>query len=447
MRPSRIPPNASLLAVLVTSGALLFLAARSADRNANGKNFDGAIRDNSSHMMEEGRQTFRYDTFGDEDFWGGMLRLHEPIAGAKHGGSGPGLTPEQALGLGLKVDVDALPKNIQEAVQAKKVNFDDPETTFLLLKNNALVGVKAFADPNGRVTSMGITCAFCHSTVDDAIMPGIGHRLDGWPNRDLNVGGIVATARNLKPMTDLLGVDEATLKQVLNGWGPGMFDAEVILDGKALRPDGKTGAVLIPPAFGLAGVNNHTWTGAWGTVTYWNAFVANLEMHGKGTMFDTRLDNAQQYPIAARARMGHKHDVPDLITPKLAALQFYQLAIPAPQPPAGSFNANAATRGKIVFEGKAACATCHLPPLFTEPGWNLHTAKEVGVDEFQADRSPDHRYRTAPLRGLFAHSKGGFYHDGRFKSLGEVVEHYNTTKGLQLSDQEKSDLIEYLKSL
>ena len=394
-----------------------------------------------------GRQVFRFDTFGDEDFWGAQLRLYEPISGAKHGGAGSGLLPIQALKIGLKVDVDQLPKEVQEAVQAKKVDFNDPETTFRLLKNDAVVGVKAFATPDGKVTSMGITCALCHSTVDDAVMPGIGHRLDGWANRDLNVGAIIAMAPNLKPITNLLGVDEATLKQVLNGWGPGKFDAEIILDGKATRPDGKSAAVLIPSAFGLAGVNNHTWAGSWGTVTYWNAFVANLEMHGKGVFFDPRLDNPQQYPVAAKNKLGHLNNQPDLITSKLAALHFYQLAIPAPKPPEGSFDASAAARGKAIFETKGQCATCHVPPLFTEPGWNLHEPAEIGIDAFHANRAPDKRYRTAPLKGLFAHQKGGFYHDGRFATLDEVVHHYNAFKSLGLTQQEMKDLVEYLKSL
>ncbi len=193
-------------------------------------------------------------------------------------------------------------------------------------------------------------------------------------------------------------------------------------------------------------MNLHTWTG-WGSVTYWNAFVANLEMHGKGTFYDPRLDNADQFPIAAREGFGHKHDTPDLITSKLAALHFYQLAIPAPKPPKGSFNAEAAARGRLIFNAKANCATCHVPPLFTEPGWNMHTGAEIGIDDFQADRAPDHRYRTAPLKGLWTHQKGGFYHDGRFANLREVVDHYNSFFGLGLKEREINDLIEYLKSL
>jgi hypothetical protein len=233
---------------------------------------------------------------------------------------------------------------------------------------------------------------------------------------------------------------------VLNSWGLGHFDAELFLDGKAFRPDGKTAAVLIPPAFGLAGVNLHTWTG-WGSVTYWNAFVANLEMHGKGTFFDPRLNDATQFPVAAAAGFGNVRNTPDLITPKLADLQFYQLGITAPKPPKGSFDENAAARGKELFEGQAKCATCHVLPLFTEPGWNMHTPEEIGVDDFQANRAPDKRYRTAPLKGLWTHTKGGFYHDGRFATLGDVVHHYNSFFGLGLSDSQVHDLVEYLSSL
>lgn len=412
-----------------------------------GNNYDEAVAQNVKAMFEQGKQIFRLDTFGDEDFWGGKLRLHEPIAGAKHGGTGPGLTPKQALGVGLKVDVDQLPPAVIEQVKAGKVNFDDPETTFLLLKSNAVVGVKAFADPSGKVTGLGITCGFCHSTVDDSVMPGIGHRLDGWPNRDLNVGAIVALAPNLKPLEDALGVDEVTLKKVLHSWGPGKYDAELNFDGKALRPDGKPAATLLPPAFGLAGINNHTWTGAWGTVTYWNAYVANTQMHGKGVFFDPRLKNPSQFPLGAKNGMSNLRNTPDMVTSKLAALQYYQLSLPAPKPPEGSFDQAAAERGAQLFSGKAQCATCHVPPVFSEPGWNLHTPAEIGVDDFQSSRSPDKRYRTAPLRGLFAHTKGGFYHDGRFATLNDVVNHYNTFRRLGLSEEEKHDLVEYLKSL
>jgi hypothetical protein len=263
------------------------------------------------------------------------------------------------------------------------------------------------------------------------------------------VGKIVLAAPNLKPVLDLLQVDAATARSVLEAWGPGKYDAELNLDGKGFRPDGKTSAVLIPAAFGKLGVNEHTWGTGWGNTTYWNAYVANLQMYGQGNFFDPRLDDAAKYPVAARARMGHKTATvaDDRVTKHLAALHFYQLAIPAPTPPPGSFDAPAALRGRQVFEGQAQCASCHVPPLFTEPGWNAHTAEEIGIDDFHAKRSPTGRYRTAPLAGLFARAKGGFYHDGRFATLADVVQHYDTFKKLGLSEPQKKDLVEYLKSL
>ena len=408
--------------------------------------FDDTIRGHSSQMLEEGRKIFRYDTFGSEAFWGDALQLHKAIAGEKNGGVGAGVSPKTALSVGLKVDADALPASLKQQLGLGKVNLDDPATTLALLKLNSVVGVTGYFDQKGSIRSMGIQCAFCHSTVDDSFAPGIGKRLDGWAARDLNVGVIVSLAPNLQPFSDLLGVDVATVKKVLNSWGPGRFDAELDKDGKAFRPDGKQAGTLIPPAFGLAGVNLHTWTG-FGSVTYWNAYVAATEMHGSGTFFDARFNNKEQYPVAAKSRSGNTRGKPDLVTSKLAALHFYQLAIPAPKPHAGSFDNDAAVRGKEIFNVKAQCATCHVPPLFTEPGNNLHAPSEIGVDSFQADRSPTHMYRTAPLAGLWSHQKGGFYHDGRFANLREVINHYDGFLGLKLSEQEKADLIEYLKSL
>jgi hypothetical protein len=217
-------------------------------------------------------------------------------------------------------------------------------------------------------------------------------------------------------------------------------------DGKATRPDGKSAATLLPAAFGLAGVNSHTYTG-WGGVSHWNAYVANTQMHGKGTFFDPRLKDEKKFPVAAKAGDWNIRNDPDLVTSKLAALQFYQLALVAPKPPPGSFDPAAAARGQAVFNGKADCQRCHVPPLFSEPGWPMHTAAEIGIDDFQARRSPDEHYRTTPLAGLFAHSKGGFYHDGRFATLGDVVRHYDAHFKLKLTDAEVKDLVEYLRSL
>jgi len=399
--------------------------------------------------IEEGKQTFRFDTFGDEAFWGDTLKLHTAIEGAANGGVGPGVSPVAALGLGLKVDADALPDVVLSGITRGSLDLNDPATTLALLKLNAVVGVTGFFNDDGKsLRSMGIQCALCHSTVDDSVAPGIGHRLDGWANRDLNVGAIIAAAPDLSPFTNLLGVDDATVRAVVNSWGPGKFDAELILDGKAARPDGKPAATLLPPAFGLAGVNLHTWTG-WGSVPYWNAFVAVLDMHGKGNFYDPRLDDAQKFPIAAKNKFGHVKiaEDADRVTPKLPGLHVYQLSLSAPRPPAGSFDAAAAERGDELFSGKAKCASCHIEPLTTEPGWNLHTPAEIGIDDFQALRSPDNRYRTSPLHGLFTHMKGGFYHDGRFATLLDVVNHYDTTFSLGLTTQEKNDVVEYLKSL
>jgi hypothetical protein len=397
---------------------------------------DPALVAHTAKTLADGQNIFRFDTFGDEDFWGGTIRLHEAIAK---------VSPATALSVGLKVDVDALPGSLVAALRAGKVDLNDPATTLALIRLNAVIGVTGHFAGN-TLSSIGVQCAICHSTVDNSLAPGIGHRLDGWANRDLNIGAIIALAPDLSAPAKLLGTTQDTVRTVLRSWGPGKFDAEVFLDGKAFRPDGKTAAVLIPPAFGLAGVNLHTWTG-WGSVTYWNAFVANLEMHGKGNFFDPRLTDKTQFPVAAEAGFDDVHTTPDLITSKLAALQFFQLALAAPPAPAGSFDPAAAQRGEAVFNGPGKCALCHVPPLFTEPGWNMHTAQEIGIDDFQASRAPDDRYRTSPLKGLWTHSKGGFYHDGRFATLADVVTHYDQAMSLNLTPGQQNDLVEYLKSL
>jgi len=437
---------------------------------ATARTFDDRIRTQAIKAFRDGRNTFRFDTFGDEDFWGGKLLLHRAIAGAALGGVGPGISPATALKLGLKVDLDALPPAVVKGLQTGRVNLNDPATTLALLQANAVVGLKGFFSGN-RLNSVGITCALCHSTVDNSLTFGVGHRLDGWANRDLEVGNIIAAAPDLSPFTTLLGVNRATLDAVLLSWGPGKFDAEIFLDGKAFNTrqvtDGVVtgthvpGATLIPDAFGLAGFNQHTWTGAWGTVTYWNAFVATLEMHGKGRFFDPRLQDASRFPIAAANGFANfnKDLSPDddQVTSKLPALHFYQLALPAPKPqPGRDFDPAAAKRGDDLFSGKAQCNTCHIDPLWTEPGWNLHKAQEVGIDDFQANRAPDGVYKTMNLAGIFVReeglfmrpgNKGRFYHDGRFATLLDVMNHYDTLLHLGLTPQEKHDVIEYLKSL
>lgn len=408
--------------------------------------WDGSIDANSGQMLEEGREIFRFDTFGSEAFWGDTLRLHEAIQSS--------VSPALALQLGLKVDVEALPGRIRGALNSGRLDLDDPANTVELLRHDAVVGLDGVFDSGGQLTSVGISCALCHSTVNDSFAPGIGERLDGWANRDLNIGAIIAAAPNLRPVVDLLQnapslstLTEEQLRELLGTWGPGKFDAEVLHDGKAINPEtGESAPTLIPPAFGLAGVNLHTFTG-FGSVPYWNAFVAVTEMQGQGVFFDPRLNDPDKFPIdAATGRWNIRND-PDLVTSKLAALHFYQLAIPAPDPPPGSFDAAAASRGEALFNGSAGCAECHVPPLYTEPGYAIHSAEEIGIDDFQANRSPTEGYRTTPLAGLWSHTKGGFYHDGRFATIPEVVEHYDRHFGLGLTPAQISDLVEFLKSL
>jgi hypothetical protein len=432
-------------ALMAALAALPLLGSWSAAEARDFSN-DFSTETQALRQVREGRETFRYATFGDEAFWGDGIGLHQAIAGAAHGGVGPGVSPATALGVGLKVDVDALPRSLQRALARGKVDLDDPATTLELLKLDAVVGITGMFDNRGKLTSMGIQCALCHSSVDNSFATGIGHRLDGWANRDLNVGAIVALAPRLEPVAQLLGTDVATVRTVLNSWGPGRFDASLFVDGKAFRPDGKSASVLIPPAFGLAGVNLHTWTG-WGGISHWNAFVAVLEMHGQGTFYDPRLNDAARFPVAARAGSGDVRPEEDRVTALLPALQLYQLSLPVPRAPRGSYNRFAAKDGEELFNGKAKCAQCHVPPLYTEPGWNMHTGAEIGIDEFQASRAPDGRYRTTPLRGLWTHTKGGFYHDGRFPTLAAVIDHYDAHLSLGLSGREKYELGEFLKSL
>jgi hypothetical protein len=407
-------------------------------------------------LFEQGKEIFRFDTFGDEDYWGGKLQLHKAVAGAALGGVGPGVSPKTALTVaGLKVDVDALPGNLQAKLKQGNVDLDSPATTLALLQLNAVVGVKGVFDKSGSLNSIGITCALCHSTVDDSFAPGIGKRLDGWPNQDLNVGLIVSLAPNLAPMADqVLGAsDEATidtLKKVLLSWGPGFYDAEVNIDAIGFRPDGKSAATRIPAAYGHLGENFHTWTGGFGNVTYWNAYVANLQMHGNGNFNDERFNDPAKYPAAVRGGFFKVRHNPDQVTSKLAPLHYYQLSLKAPKPPAGTFDPAAAKRGEALFNGQGKCAECHMPPLYTDAGYNAHTPAEMCIDSFQADRGPTgaigSTYVTPQLSGLWARSKRGFFHDGRFPTLLDVANHYDACFNLGLSSGEKSDLVEFLKS-
>jgi hypothetical protein len=453
----------SMPAVFLLAAAISGTTARMDAKNTQSRN---EAEDNANRLIEQGRQIFRFDSFGDEAFWSDQLQMQRSVMG---------LSPQTALALGLKVDSEALPASVVEAVRLGKVNLNDPAVTLQLIRQNAVLGVVGTFNGN-TLSKVGFTCALCHSTVDNSVAPGIGKRIDGLANRDLNVGAIVATAPNLQPVVNLLslapqdaGIRAQDVRNVLNSWGPGKFDAELFLDGKAFNPQQATngvvtgtnvsGATMIPNAYGLPGHNLHTWTGGWGTVTYWNAFVAVNELHGVGTFFDERFDDAAQFPIAAAAKLGHVSVDPDRdqVTSKLPALHFYQLALPPLQPRGGvDFDPAAARRGDGLFSGKANCNSCHHEPLWTEPGWNQHTADEIKIDSFEADRAPGHAYQTMNLAGLFVRerglfmfpqNKGRFYHDGRFQNLMDVVNSYDGRFNLGLTDQEKHDLVEYLKSL
>lgn len=459
---SRITP---VVASLLITGSLVgceersggaFVTVRLAEARADeadGRGDEGGgttgvrwLAERARTRLEEGRRVFRYDTFGDEAFWGDSLKLHHAIAGAANGGVGAGVSPAAALQLGLKVDVEALPRSVRRDIARGRVDLNDPATTLALLRLDAVIGLKGFFDDDGKLVNLGVQCALCHTQVDDSFAPGIGHRLDGWPNRDLDVGAILAAAPDLSSVSTLLGVDDATLRTVLRGWGRGKFDAFVFLDGKATRPDGGSAATLIPPLFDLQGVGLMTWNG-WSGIGSWIPLVAVLELHGKGNFSDPRLRDAAQFPIAAANGFDRVRSTPDLVTPKLSALLAYVLSIETPPPPPGSFEPAAAVRGEALFAGKARCSGCHVPPIYTLPGWNVVPPSVIGIDSFQADRSPSRGYRPPPLRGMFTRAKGGFFHDGRFQQLSAVVDHFDARFGLALTAAEKADLTEFLKSL
>ena len=354
------------------------------------------------HTLADGRQIFRFDTFGDESFWTDTLRLNEVVQSS--------VDPTTALSVGLKVDADALPPGILE-----KVDLKSPATTVALLKMNAVVGVVATVDSSSHITRLGITCALCHSTVDNSVMKGIGHRLDGWPNRDLNVGAIIALSPALT----------APQKAVYGSWGPGKYDPRY-------NVDGKNTPLVLPPAFGLSAVRNETYT-AEGPISYWNAYVAVTQMHGRGNFSDPKLGI-------------NIVNTPDLVTSKLPALRAYQFSLPTPKAPAGSFDAAAAQRGKDVFTGAGKCATCHAGSALTDNNdGTLHAPSETGMDARYAERTTNKRYRTTPLRALWQHPP--YFHDGSAATLSAVVDHYDHVRNLGLTDQQKRDLAEYLKTL
>lgn len=361
-------------------------------------------------QVAKGKTVFRFETFDDERFWTDTARLHEVVQSS--------VSPVLALQVGLKVDVDMLPQAVRDAIAAKTVDLNSPATTVTLLKLGAVVGIKGTVQTiNGKDTlvRLGITCALCHSTVDNSFAPGIGHRLDGWPNHDLNVGAIVA----LSPAIP------ASLKTILNSWGPGKYDPRTNIDGKSLP-------AVIPPAYGLRGVAKEIYTGD-DTISYWNAYVAVTQMHAQGTFRDSRLGISVVKS-------------PDLVTPLLPALLAYQLSLTAPKAAPGSFDAAAAHRGKALFTGSARCASCHTGTLYTDiNAGKLHAPSEVGQNAAYAERSVTKMYRTTPLRGLTRHAP--YFHDGSAATLADVVAHYDQLFSLHLTAQQKSDLVEYLKTL
>lgn len=377
-----------------------------------------------AQLVQEGQQVFRFWTFGDETFWTDVLQMNKVIETA--------VSPKTALSVGLKVDATALPAAVVAGIQDGSISLDDPQSTLALLSLNAVVGVQGQVSegPDGKLKldRMGITCALCHSTVDNSFAPGIGNRLDGYPNRDLNPGLIIS----LSP-----ALDEAT-RAVYTSWKPGFYDPR-------FNHDGLNNPVVIPPAFGLYGLPKAIFTGDGdvqhepvGPVAYWNRYVAVTQMHGHGQFADPRLDN---WVVDYR-----END--DLVTDKLPALQAYQFSISAPAPPAGSFDAVAAARGKALFNGKAQCATCHSGPLFTDvtEGGKLHPQEaSVATDKDYVKRSATKQWRVTPLKGVWQHPP--YFHDGSAATLADVVARYDQVRNLKLSTAEKSDLTEYLKSL
>jgi mono/diheme cytochrome c family protein len=369
---------------------------------------DNGPTEPSPDDIAAGKEIFRFDTFGDETFWTDTLRLHEVIQTA--------VSPLIALGVGLKVDADALPPGTLESA-----DLNDPATTVALLKLDAVVGVKGTVETvnnKDTLTRVGITCALCHSTVNNSVQDGIGQRLDGWPNRQLDPGAIIALSAALT----------SEQKAVYSSWGPGKYDARYNFDGQ-------NDPAVIPPAYGLAGVNSVTFTGDGDRPAYWNRYVAVTQMHGHGSFSEPRLG----------ITVNNTNGTPDLVEAKLPALEAYQLSLLAPAAPADSFDATAAERGRAVFEGPAQCATCHSGEAFTDANSLLHDPSEVPTDPTHAQRSATKMYRTTPLRGIWQHPP--YFHDGSAATLAVVVERYDAARGLGLNAQQKADLVEYLKSL
>ena len=399
LRLARLQPQTGLLCLMLAG-----VVACGSDGKSN------------ATLVAEGKQTFRFDTFGDETKWTDALRMNEVVAT---------VDPTTALTVGLKVDSEALPPTVVAGIQAGTVSLTDPATTVALLKLDAVLGVKGTVETIGgkdTLTRVGFTCALCHSTVDSSFAPGIGKRLDGWPNRDLDVGAIVA----LSPALD------APTKAVFNSWGPGKYDPRFNLDGL-------NGPQVMPPAYGLNGIHSITSTGDGQDVAYWNRYVGVTQMGGHGTFSEPRTG------------VNVTNGTDDLISSKLPGLQAYQLSLAAPAPPAGSFDAAASARGQALFAGKAACATCHSGSEFTDANTRLHPVSDAmgepepaGVPSY-ASRSATKQYRTAPLKGVWQHPP--YFHNGSAATLADVVNTYNARRSLGLTDAEKTDLVQYLKSL
>jgi mono/diheme cytochrome c family protein len=362
----------------------------------------------------QGKQIFRFDTFGDEAQWTDKLRMNEVISAS--------ISPVAALAVGLKVDSEALPAAVVAGILDGSVDLTQPATTVTLLKLNAVVGLQGTVENIGgkdTLTHVGVTCALCHSTVDNSFAPGIGKRLDGWPNRDLNPGAIIALSPAATPAQKL----------AYASWGRGMYDPRFNLDGKS-KP------AVIPPAFGLDGIHKVTVTGDGDEIAYWNRYVAVTQMGGLGTFTEPRLN------------VSVTNGTVDLVTSKLPALQAYQLSLAAPAPPAGSFDAAAAARGKVLFEGQGKCATCHSGNLFTDANTTLHPVADSMAEPetpSYASRSATKLYRTSPLKGVWQHAP--YFHDGSAPTLEAVVQTYNTKRALGLTPQQVADLAQYLKSL
>ncbi len=411
LRPRRLlpPPPRVWLAQLALVSLVTLLAACTDHRSPTAPasravaSFDGLLAGAPLDVPAQGRYIFRHWTFGDERFWTDTLHLNEVVESA--------VSPATALAVGLKVDAERLPPGF-----LADADLTSPATTVELLRRDAVVGLEADVTANQHIKRLGITCALCHSTVDNSVTAGVGRRLDGWPNRDLNVGAIVALSPALP----------AAVKAVFNSWGPGKYDAE-------FNRDGINSPVVIPPAFGLHGVALETYTGE-GPVSYWNAYVAVTQMHGHGSFSDPALGiNIQQ--------------TPDRVTPVLPVLRAYQLSLSTPPPPLGSVDRAAAARGQALFNTTARCASCHIPTMaFTDVNLGmLHDPAETGMDPVRAGRLKNHKYRTTPLRALWQHPP--YFHDGSAATLSDVVAHYDRVLGLGLSPQQQADLVQYLKSL